>query len=1517
MRAPAAFKALALLASLWASPLHAKKDGPAFHVNDFKHIPTSLSYFEDSDVILFHDVSEGNIYRTDDAGVSWNRVGDIAQGVAARLVMHEYDRSRAYVMTDATSHWRTEDKGKTWQSFSTDAEVNIFQPEPLGFHAGDPDRMLFNGMRCKGIFCDDVTMYTTDGFKTDAKLLRDNTVGCWWARSSAIFTTGKDELDAKRILCVVRDSLSPFKHDQRLLISDNYFNAEKAGGDVKEFEPNLDMNRPVQGVVNLAVVKKFLLVATSSPNTDEMALFVTDDTLNWHRAIFPADHRVDQEAYTVLESTNYSIQIDVMNTRPSNPMGVMFTSNSNGTYFTKNIDFTNRNSHGHVDFEKINGIQGIFLVNKVKNGDEVATDRHAKKKIITEITFDDGRTFEDVMVGKERVHLHSVTDLSNVGRVFSSPAPGLVMGIGNTGEYLKSYEDGNLYISDNAGVTWIEGPKGPHKYEFGDQGSILLAVKDTGTKGEGIGEITYSLNHGKDWKTAELPDGLKVRPYILTTTQDSTSLKFLLIGQSKDKWEIVAIDFEGLHEDTCKESDMEDWFARVDDKGEPTCLMGHTQKYHRRKKDAECFVKHEFNEALAESTDCECTDKDFECDYNFRREDGECKPVGPVIVPDDACKDAKPDDTFKGSSGWRLIPGNTCKRSQGAQKDDPVERKCSDSAQPPTEKPSGKISHKNYPFKGEWTDFEKHYLESGEFNNDETVIVRPLDRSKNKGGPIYITNDQGKNWKEAEVFKDEEIWAIMPHQHFKEMVYFVTRSGMVYYTSDRGRTFHDFKAPYKPALEEQKAPLAFHPDKQDWLIWFGKKCEDTGECYLVASVSTDRGDNWKTMARYVEKCEFTGSLAYKYRNQKQVLCLGRERENNSKDNPLQLVSSDDWFDTKEVRQKNVKDFATMAEFIVVATEDQEKKTLQAHASIDGEHYAAAHFPYNFNVGQQHAYTVLDSSTHAVNLFVVTETKEDFRYGTIIKSNSNGTSYVMSVPGVNCNNNYYVDYEKMLGLEGVSLVNIVANRDSKDNKKKLQSKISHNDGAEWSFLAPPGQDVEGKNYPCSGNGDEKCALHIHGYTEREDHRKTYSSAGAVGLMFGIGNVGDSLGDIKDADTFMTTDAGITWKNVKKGAWTWQFGDQGSIIVLAQRHTKTKTVSYTADEGQTWQDYQFTEDDVEIADVTTLRSGASRNFIIWGKKGSELISINVDFTGLTGRACSLEGDSDYYTWSPKHPMMENDCLFGHVSQYRRKKTDRDCYNGFKIEHSYNVQNCSCTRRDFECDYNFELDNHGACSLVKGLEPKSREQWCKENPGVETYYAPSGYRRIPLTTCTGGQEFDKQSEPQPCVGMEDEFRRVHRGPSGVAIFFAVVIPVGIAAAAGWWVYRNWHGKFGAIRLGEGGAGGGFGGGAGLDSDAPWIKYPVIALSAVVAVVGAVPLVASAVWRAGTSAVQGLLGGGGGRGRFSRLGGSGGGGGGGWGGSRRFTTRDSFARGRGDYAAVADDDEGELLGDESDEEV
>lgn len=79
-------------------------------------------------------------------------------------------------------------------------------------------------------------------------------------------------------------------------------------------------------------------------------------------------------------------------------------------------------------------------------------------------------------------------------------------------------------------------------------------------------------------------------------------------------------------------------------------------------------------------------------------------------------------------------------------------------------------------------------------------------------------------------------------------------------------------------------------------------------------------------------------------------------------------------------------------------------------------------------------------------------------------------------------------------------------------------------------------------------------------------------------------------------------------------------------------------------------------------------------------------------------------------------------------------------------------------------------------------------------------------------------------------------------------------------------------------------------FDEEAWYIKYPVLLAAGIGAVIIATPSLVSSVWGWVSSRV-----GGGSRGRY--------------------TTRSSFARGAS-YEAV-DDDEGELLGDDSEEEV
>ncbi|KAI0478720.1 vacuolar protein sorting [Xylariaceae sp. FL0804] len=1509
---------LLLATLLYVIPTAHAKDEPTIKYTEFDSLPAELKYFENSNVVLFQEAWGRTVWRSADGGATWAKADGIDHDRAIAVVMHTHDPDRAYVLTLGSKHWRTHDKGETWEQFSTSADTSDFMStfgRWMVFHADDPDKILFTGMECLGFSCEEFVMYTTDGFRSDAKLLRGDTQGCWWAKMAPTFTTGQADLDESRIMCIVRSGLFTPQEDNRLFVSDNFFR-DRGDGVYQEKEVKLDGLGPVQGIVSLVEVKGYLLAATTSRNTMEMALYVTRDTDTWHRAVFPHDHSLVESAYTVLESTNYSVQIDVQSSqRLSAPMGTLLTSNSNGTYFTRNIEHTNRNEAGNVDFEKVTKIQGIFLVNQVANWEDV--EEGEAKKVKTFITFDDGRTFESIEADGGAIQLHSVTELRNVGHVFSSPAPGLVMGIGNSGKYLKGYSESNLFISDDAGKNWIRGPEGPHLYEFGDRGSILLAIQDSDEAN--VQEIRYSLDHGQNWKSAKLPDDLSISPWILTTTKDSTSLKFLLTarkgsGQSPTGFYVISVDFEGLHEDKCKESDMEDWYARKDDDGNPTCVMGQTQRYRRRKKNAKCFIKQEFQDPDPETSPCECTNTDFECDFNFVRDGDECKPAGPIPAPEGACQDGDPEETFMGSSGWRLIPGNKCKSPGSNAKSKKKEWKCSEAETPPG-KSSGEVEISPNRFEGDFDHFEKHYLERGDTSkyDDETIIARPYRLSTATAGSVFITHDHGKTWTVPTALKDESIYEIITHPYVKDMAFFLTSKEKAFYTVNRGRSIHAFKLPSRPDAMFEGMPLAFHPDNPNSLIWHGKVCEGS-LCYKEASVSSDRGDHWQTLKRYVDRCEFTGSSAYlNIRNQTQIVCSARAREDEDReDNPLQLLYTDNIAEYPlTVALENVKRFATMAEFIVVATENQTEGTLNALASVNGKRYAPAHFPYNFEVSHQNAYTVLDSSTHAVNLFVATETAEDKRYGSILKSNSNGTSYVMSVQGVNCDNDYYVDFEKMLGLEGIVLVNTVANRgNGKSDPKKLQTKISHNDGADWAFLPPPKRDAKGKSYSCSSkSGDKSCALHLHGYTERVDHRKTYSSESAVGLMFGIGNVGSALGKAENADTFMTDDAGLTWREVKKGSWTWSIGDQGSIIVLAQRNERTKSVTYSLDRGKTWEEKVFSESDVVITDITTLRSGSSRNFLLWCHQGDKLFTFNVDFSGLTDRPCTHDetdaDKSDYELWSPQHPLQPNGCLFGHKNQYLRKKQDRqyECYNDEKLDHLYRVEDCACTRQDFECDFNFEMDNHGQCKLVEGLQPLDPVQACKEDAEKDVYYEPSGFRRIPLTTCKGGFEADKALEPHPCPGHEPEFKKKY-GTSGVAIFFAVVIPIGFAAAVGWWVHRNWHHNFGQIRLGDGNA---------FDNDAPWVKYPIMAVSAAAAVIGALPLLAGSAWRS-LSALAG---------RLSGKGGGGGGEGGGYSwlrgngnGPRRFTTRDSFTRGRGDYAMV-DEDEGELLGDDSDEEV
>jgi hypothetical protein len=70
-------------------------------------------------------------------------------------------------------------------------------------------------------------------------------------------------------------------------------------------------------------------------------------------------------------------------------------------------------------------------------------------------------------------------------------------------------------------------------------------------------------------------------------------------------------------------------------------------------------------------------------DYNYVREGNRCVPVGPEPIPAGVCVGDAPNQTYQGSSGYRLIPGNTCRKDNGGViKDDPVTKSCDQGESP-------------------------------------------------------------------------------------------------------------------------------------------------------------------------------------------------------------------------------------------------------------------------------------------------------------------------------------------------------------------------------------------------------------------------------------------------------------------------------------------------------------------------------------------------------------------------------------------------------------------------------------------------------------------------------------------------------------------------------------------------------------------------------------------------------------------------------------------------------------------
>jgi len=428
---------------------------------------------------------------------------------------------------------------------------------------------------------------------------------------------------------------------------------------------------------------KFIFVAVVNKHHEtQVNLYVSSEGGRvFKKARLP--FQLTEHSYTILDTSEGSVFLHVNHGDYNTGYGNIYLSDAEGLRFALSLRNNKRDAQGRCDFEKVQGIEGIYITNEQINSD--AASLKEKVKLRTKITFDKGGQWKSLKApaatntGKEfacnpvedpkcSLHLHGVTD--SWGPFYSSKnAIGLVMATGNVGYHLSDKEDEvHTFFSRDGGLTWSMARAGSHIYEYGDHGAIIVIADDR----KASKEVYYSWDEALTWNELHFSDKATEIENIVIEPQ-ATSQVFVMYGARGEQGVLFQMDFSGLHEPRCKgiesagdpSSDYELWSPSDGRADGGKCLLGHQVRYTRRRRAAACFNGEQYERSEFRKT-CPCTEEDYECDYGYERttDTGPCVAV--MAVQSGPPKDCR--GKYNVSNGYRLVAGDTCDPSKGVDR---------------------------------------------------------------------------------------------------------------------------------------------------------------------------------------------------------------------------------------------------------------------------------------------------------------------------------------------------------------------------------------------------------------------------------------------------------------------------------------------------------------------------------------------------------------------------------------------------------------------------------------------------------------------------------------------------------------------------------------------------------------------------------------------------------------------------------------------------------------------------------
>lgn len=644
-----------------------------------------------------------------------------------------------------------------------------------------------------------------------------------------------------------------------------------------------------------------------------------------------------------------------------------------------------------------------------------------------------------------------------------------------------------------------------------------------------------------------------------------------------------------------------------------------------------------------------------------------------------------------------------------------------------------------------------------------------------KNGNLYKSKDYGKTWLNSSqelknIFSDDiNITNFIQNPLDLNHFIFINSDGTNFYTFD---CLNSVKILSEDIMLDN---FLIHPFKKEYILaktasnckLNNSKCKAKNDLYYTK----DQGLNWNFIKSNIIEYIWAKEADYSYLSSLYRIFYIEESDKNK------LYYSDNFMNVTDIVYSDVSQFVMTKNYIFIeTTKKNENGDKYFITSTFGFFYHLNPIQLNQIPDENYQVTVLDTKMKSFGYIVVSVDYNGIKLYSLYYSDSFTSKYELVLENLVCEFEYAnCEFNTVESLEGVIVANVyddkainkIKNFGPKSNyykgsnsnlydtiSKNIYTVISYDFGKSWAKIKAPKKDADNNPINCSN-----CNLNL--FLNNSKQFKSFEgikfSPSAPGIILCQGSISRYL-DTNNKERmglFLSTDGGITFKQIMKGKLIYDFVDQGGFIITAEKNKLTKNMKISYDLGDTWKNIIIAEKDIKVNgfDMGVLKD--DHKFLVIGHTIENYINkgdiITVDLTGFHERDCVHSPNkekSDYEEFRPYSFYNNNisKCFNGREIVYLRKKKNRLCYNNDKFELFKIKRFCECTEDDWHCDFGYYRNDASECVPIKDFKDVkySIVNYHYKNADITIpkncngyYFKSSGYKKNYNTNCSGGIE------------------------------------------------------------------------------------------------------------------------------------------------------------------------------------